>query len=178
MSRIGKYFAFTMLVLFYTVSILHADLTKTEEQEINNYRLSKPKIAQFWQATKNLIAAAQNDPTLFDQRIAKKESNTLADVVEATNSLPAAKKAIEDAGMTAKEYWTFQMALLYAASGHMAVKAGGSLPQGFSKENAEFYGANEAEFMKMDKDLKELQKMQESSKDAEETTDESAEEED
>ena len=161
MSRTMKCFALTIVVVLCAGSILHAsDLSKAEEKEINNYRMTMEKVGEFWQATKNLVSAVQKDPQIF-QEYEKREGagNSLAAIIDATNQIPPAKKAIEDAGMTAKEYWTFQMAMVYAAAGHMAVKAGGTLPPEFSKANVDFYRANEAEWMKMGEDLKKLQEV-------------------
>jgi hypothetical protein len=165
-------FTIVLLAMLGSMPLSHADLSKTEEREINAYRLTKSKIAQFSQATKNLLAAYEKDPKMFE-RPAVKTSNSLADMVQATNDIPAAKKAIEEAGMTAKEYWTFQLALLYAGTGNMVLKSGGQLPEGYSKENVEFYRLNEAEFMKLDADLKALQRL--SSKSSDETEEETVE---
>lgn len=171
MKRITS-FTIVLIAILGSMSLSHADLSKTEEREINAYRLTKSKIAQFSQATKNLLAAYEKDPKMFE-RPAVKTSNSLADMVQATNDIPAAKKAIEDAGMTAKEYWTFQLALVYAGTGNMVLKSGGQLPEGYSKENVEFYRLNEAEFMKLDADLKALQRL--SSKSSDETEEETVE---
>ena len=113
---------------------------------------------KFGQATKNLLQAFEKNPRLFDNPAGSKEEKTITGMINVTNSIPAAKKAIQDAGMTARDYWMFQMAMLYAGTGNMVLKSGGQLPEGYSKENVDFYRANEAEFMKLDRDLKAIQK--------------------
>ncbi len=55
----------------------------------------------------------------------------------------------------------------------MVLKSGGQLPEGYSRENVEFYRLNEAEFMKLDADLKALQRL--SSKSSDETEEETVE---
>ena len=153
-----KRFVLAIAILFCSTAFIFADLSKDEEREINAYRLTKAKITQFGQATKNLLQAFEKNPKLFDTPAAAKQEKTLANMIEVTNSIPAAKKAIEDAGLTARDYWMFQMAMVYAGTGNMVLKSGGQLPEGFSKENVEFYRANEAEFMKLDADIKAIQK--------------------
>lgn len=168
-----------MIVLALIVSstaLVFADISKDEEREINAYRLTKAKIAQFGQATKNLLQAFEKNPKLFDNPAGAKEEKTITGMINVTNSIPAAKKAIEDAGMTARDYWMFQMAMLYAGTGNMVLKSGGQLPEGYSKENVDFYRANEAEFMKLDGDLKAIQKRTSASS-RQETSEEEEEEE-
>ena len=65
MSRTMKCFVLTIVVLLCAAPVLHSqDLSKAEEKEVNDYRLSKAKITQFSQATKNLLAAAQK-PSIY-----------------------------------------------------------------------------------------------------------------
>ena len=156
-NRINR-FVLAIAIALCSVGLVFADISKDEEREINAYRLTKAKIAQFGQATKNLLQAFEKNPRLFDNPAGSKEEKTITGMINVTNSIPAAKKAIEDAGMTARDYWMFQMAMLYAGTGNMVLKSGGQLPDGYSKENVDFYRANEAEFMKLDRDLKEIQK--------------------
>jgi hypothetical protein len=146
-----------ILFLIGTASLIAADVSKEEEREINAYRLTRPKMAQFGKATKNLIAAIEKNPKLFDQPSGTKKQNRIEDLVNLTNQIPEAKQAIEAGGMTAKEYWTFQMAMVYASTGDIVLKSGGQLPAGYSRENVEFYRANETEFIKLGEDLKTLQ---------------------
>jgi hypothetical protein len=181
MFKKTKQIMVAVLILFSSATLLRADLSKDDEREANAYRLTKPKIAQFVQATRNLKAAFDQNPKMFDAPAGtEKKQNSMADMINATDRIPAAKKAIEDAGMTSKEYWTFQMAMLYAGTGAMVLKSGSQLPEGFSKENVEFYRANEAEFMKLGEELKSLYKPKAGSAEDEENEEEppAAEEED
>lgn len=151
-----------MFITAFAAIDVRADLSKSDEQEINNYRLTEKNIEKFSQATKNLLTATQKNPKMFEEgpeAPEQKSEETLSGIVEAFDKIPDAKKAIQDAGMTTRDYWMFSLAMVYAATGNLVLKSGQKLPEGFSRENVEFYQANEAKFMALDKDLKAFQEL-------------------
>jgi hypothetical protein len=149
----GSFIAVVLLICF--TSICRADFPPSEVQEINKFRLAEKNLAQFKQATKNLLAAAEQNQDLFDKQ-EEIQSETIAAYVEATDKIAPAKKAIQDAAMTTRDYWLFEFASIYAASGQLMMKAGQKLPEGYSKENVDFYAAHQAEFGKLQSDMKKL----------------------
>ena len=162
MLHLKKFALGLLAVLFVSLAVpVCADLSKEDEREVNNYQLTEKKLGQFAQATKNLITAFEKNPEAFDNLNVPKETEAagLTEAGELFDKIPPIKKAINDAGMTSREYWVFSISMVYAGTGHMVLKSGGKLPEGFSKANVDFYHTHEAAFMALDADLKKFQKL-------------------
>ncbi len=168
-----------VILIVSTGSYLQAtDFTESDELEINKFRLSEQKLEQFAKATKNLVSALQKNPGLPSEfsRI-RGEEESLASVIRSFDSITDAKKAVEQSGMTTRDYVLFQFATLYGASGHLILKAGGTLPSGYSKENVDFYRTHESEFMKLKPDFEVLEKLTDSDSDEDDEDEEDEEDE-
>ncbi len=169
-----------VLCIVFSATRVLADFSKADEREVNQYQLTEKKLDQFAQANKNLIEAFQKDPGL-SSRISKteagiKKEKDLTATAELFDKWPEVKKAIADAGMTTREYWVFQMAMIYGATGYMAQKAGGKAPESFSLKNIEFYKTHETKFMALQNDLKMLGQLMEPNSEEEELEEEEEEE--
>jgi hypothetical protein len=153
--------AIIFLFVILSVPKVSADLSKTDEREVNGYQLTEKKLEQFGKATKSLVALAQKNVKIWPKppEITDAESGSLTKLAEEFNKIPGVKKAVEDAGMTSREYWVFHLAMIYASTGHIILKSGGKLPHGYSRTNTEFYGKHEPAFMAVDKELKLLQEL-------------------
>ena len=117
--------------------------------EISHYVLTEAGLAKFSAASTNLsklgkssLTAGCNDdedsPASLDKFVAK---------IDAT---PAAKAAIQGAGMTTREYVVFSMALFQAGFAAWGMEQpGGKLPPGVSKANVDFYKSHQAAIDKL-----------------------------
>lgn len=154
----------TLVILFFVILAapqVSAELSKADEREVNNYQLTEKKLEQFGKATKSLVALAQKNVKIWQKppEITKAEDGALSKLAEEFDKIPGVKKAVQDAGMTSREYWVFHLAMIYGSTGHIILKSGGKLPNGYSKTNTEFYGKHEPAFIAVDKDLKLLQEL-------------------
>jgi hypothetical protein len=152
---------FASLFVSIVVPQVNADLSKTDEREVNNYPLTEKKLEQFGKATKTLIVLARKNVKIWQQppQITDEAGGSLTKLAQDFDKIPGVKKAVEDAGMTSREYWVFHLAMIYGSTGHMILKSGGKLPEGYSRANIEFFGKHESAFMAVDKELKVLQEL-------------------
>lgn len=113
-----------------------------DTQEVNRYVLTESGLAKYTQASQKLAAvpgACVKDDD--DSEGAK----TIDDVVAKLNSVPAAKAAIQSAGMTAREYVVFSFSMFQTGMAAWATsQPGGKLPPGVSQANVNFYKQHEA----------------------------------
>jgi hypothetical protein len=164
MLRSEVFIVGAVLILFFVILAVPqvtAELSKADEREVNNYQLTEKKVEQFGKATKSLLALAQKNVKIWPKpsEITDAESGSLTKLAEEFDKIPGVKKAVGDAGMTSREYWVFHLAMIYGSTGHIILKSGGKLPNGYSKTNTEFYGKHEAAFIAVEKDLKLLQEL-------------------
>ena len=159
MFVVGAALIFCFVIL--SVPQVSAELSKADEREVNGYQLTEKKLEQFGKATKSLVALAQKKVKIWQKppAITDTEGGSLTKLAEEFDKIPGVKKAVEDAGITSREYWVFHLAMIYASTGHIVLKSGGKLPKGYSKSNTEFYGKHERAFNAVDQDLKLLQEL-------------------
>jgi hypothetical protein len=127
-------------------------------QAISAYTFTLPKYKQLMTAMINLGKAAQQNPSMAD---ALEDSGNLSldQMVARYSAVPAAKKAIVDAGLTPREYAVAQMAMIQAGMSYGIMKQYKLSPDsvskttGVSKANLEFFRANEAEIERMGKEM-------------------------
>jgi len=180
MGKTNYFFTFYFALIFSVgaLSVASADISEKDVQEINQYRLTGKAMGQFGQSTKNLIELSQTKPDIFkDARKNKIAEEDFAGLIDAYEKIPGVKNAIEKSGMSVHDYVYFEFAMVYGETGNLVLKSGGTLPEGFSKENVAFYRSHEADFKKLVADLKTFGdfakgKSSDSSEDDEETDDE------
>ena len=165
------------ILVIWAVTVLHADISEADVREINQYRLTEKALGQFGHATKSLIELAHTKPDVFET-VKKKTTNNedVAGLVEYYTKSPDVSRAIQSSGMTVHDYVYFEFALIYAATGNVVLKAGGKLPDGFSKVNVEFFRTHEPDFKKLDQDMKTLGRLLEGNSISSEEEDESDDE--
>lgn len=162
MKERRSWFLIVVLLSIATVCFAPAvmsDSPHSDEKEINQYRLTDQKLAQFAEATKNLVLVVEKNPQLkeeWEDLGDTDDPESLSEIVAEFDQSPEAKKAVQDAGMTTREYATFEFAMLYAATADFLQKSGATVPAEYSRENMEFYRTHQADFMKLEKDLKAL----------------------
>jgi len=113
-----------------------------DTQEVQAYVLTDAGLAKYTQATQNLAALPSDSSACDDD---DDGSQSLNSMTAKLNAKPAARAAIQSAGMTTREYVVFSWSLMQNGLAAWAVsQPGGKLPAGVSKANVDFYNKNEA----------------------------------
>ena len=139
------------------------------------YRLTDAKLGQFMKATRAVYALSK-DPALQAQAEALEaqggddDAETIAEIAAKMERLPAFRNAVSSAGMTMRDYVTFQLAFFQAAFAQAMLdqypdKA--KLPAGISQANVDFVRSHKAQ---LDQLTAEMKKMQEDSEPTEPPT--------
>jgi hypothetical protein len=111
-----------------------ADLPDADTREIQSYVLTEEGLARYMRATRGLkgidIAACDEGPDVA----------SIADAVARIDAVPAAKAAVNSAGMTSRQYVVFAFALIETGFAAYSLDApGGRLPPGVNRANVEFF---------------------------------------
>jgi hypothetical protein len=123
-------------------------------KELAEYRLAAPVFRQFVHASGLVVAAMSDDPRLRADPLFTRDVAVLDDAVAAAAALEARLKlepryvsALRIAGLSAREYTRFALALFGARLAHGFVQAGllPAVPTGAPADNVAFVAANEAE---------------------------------
>ena len=121
---------------------------------ISGYTLTLPKYKQMMSAMLNLGKAAQQNPGI-SAALENSADATLDQMIARLNAVPAARKAIADAGLGTREFALIEMASLQAGMAYGLTKQLHLTPDsvarttGVSKANLEFFRTNEAELERM-----------------------------
>ena len=112
-------------------------------QAIASYQLTLPRLRTLVQAGKNIAALQTRRPDLRDSmRIPTMDPNLL---YQKLNSIPAARDAVNRAGITPREYALATSALIQATMVN-EMRRRGQAPEGtFNEANVKFVAENEAE---------------------------------
>jgi cytochrome c-type biogenesis protein CcmH/NrfG len=128
-----------------------------DETELQQYRLTMPKIRQMAAATLAFAKEMEQDPALAAKikHSDDPEPKTLADFAARINKEPRLAAAITAAGLTPREYATlvlcyFPTMFAYALKKQGAIK---ELPKNILSENLALIEANEAELTRINKEL-------------------------
>lgn len=114
---------------------------------INQYQLTMPRLRQLVQAGKNIAALQARRPELRDSmRIATMDPNAL---YERLNAVPAAREAVNQAGISPRDYALATAALIQAAMVHEMRRAGQQPPAAVNEGNVRFVSENWEEIQSM-----------------------------
>lgn len=125
---------------------------------ISAYTLTMPKYKQLLAAMVSLGKAAQHDLKMATA-LDGVGNLSLDQMVARLNTVPPAKRAIADAGLTPREYAVAQGAMLQGGMSYGIMKQYKLSPDsvskttGVSKANLEFFRVNEAEIERLGKEL-------------------------
>ena len=123
-----------------------------------NYRLTRPNLDKFIQATNALKELEDEDIDIEDRlNMDDPEDIDLGEIAAAFDSEPRIKNAINSAGMTSRDYVTFLFSMMQAMFGSMMVQMGGEealagMESGVLKDNIRFFTENQAAFEALDDD--------------------------
>jgi hypothetical protein len=125
-----------------------------DTQEISRYALTEAGLAKYSAATQHLNKLGNSDPSRCEDKDDESPSS-LDQFVAKIDAKPAAKAAIQSAGMTTREYMVFSMSLFQTGLAAWALEQpGGKLPPGVSKANVDFYKAHKATIDKLGAEMK------------------------
>ena len=134
-----------------TIALLLPGIAVAEDrdtQEIQKYVLTDAGLAKYTAATQKLAALPPDAAACED---GDDDSQSIDGAAAKLNASPAAKAAIQSAGLTPREYVVFSFSLLHTGLGAWAAdQAGGKLPPGTSKANVDFYKKHEADLKKLE----------------------------
>jgi hypothetical protein len=120
-----------------------------DTQEISRYVLTEAGLAKYSAATNNLSKLGKSVQSGCDDKDDESPSS-LDKFVAKVDANPAAKAAIQSAGMTTREYMVFSMSLLQTGIAAWGLEQpGGKLPPSVSKANVDFYKAHKAAIEKL-----------------------------
>jgi hypothetical protein len=103
--------------------------------------LSEAALAKYTRASANLGGLSKQVASNCDDT---ESAGSLDESVARINAVPGAQAAIQSAGMTTREYFVFTWSLFQSGMAAWALdQPGGTLPQGVSKANIDFYRAHE-----------------------------------
>lgn len=109
-------------------------------QEINRYVLTDAALTKYARALENLRPLAGQIASCDEET-----DGSIAGMTAGIDRVPAAKAAIQSAGLTTREYVVFVLAVFQAGMATWALEQpGGKLPPGVSQSNVDFYKANRA----------------------------------
>jgi hypothetical protein len=118
------------------------------------YRLTMPVFERFVRASRHVADATARDARLAADPPFSREVTVLGDIAEVAPALearfirePLLAAALADAGISARDYTTFALALVGARLAHGFVKSGAMrfVPPGTASDNVAFITANEAD---------------------------------
>ena len=128
-----------------------------EVRELSRYQLTMAKIRQLAAAQENMERFAQQHPELArgaDTASSDLSDLSLDDIEAQVERFPAGRKAVEDAGLSAREYALITVALFQASLGQILVQQGAN-PDSVAREggihpsNLRFVKEHEAELAKL-----------------------------
>jgi hypothetical protein len=147
-QRLFRSALFAVAVAAVLLSATAQDFADADTREVAAYTLTEAALTKYKQATANLGAIAERIACQDDDDDGEQ---SIAALVARIDGMPAAKAAIQSAGMTSREYIVFTFSLLTnALAGWAADQPGGQLPPGTSKANVDFLRAHEAELQALD----------------------------
>ena len=145
MSRFHRLLGALSIALFLPALAAAQD---RDAQEVQKYVLTDAGLAKYSQATREMVMLPGEETGACEDD--DSDSQSIDQAAARLDSFPAAKNAIQSAGMSTREYIVFSFALLQTG---LAVwggeQAGGKLPPGISQANVDFYQRNDVQLKKL-----------------------------
>ena len=143
------------VLLFIALTGSSATLQSTfTVEELAQYRLSQPVFRQFEHASRLIVSAISDHPKLNDRPLFTREvllegdaPIVAAELATRLSSEPSFAAALREAGISAREYARFALALFAARLAHGFVSSGAMrrVPPGPATDNVSFIDAHLAE---------------------------------
>jgi hypothetical protein len=152
----------TLLLLCSSPTFAQAARRKAADdpdmKELASYTLTMDGLNKVDAANKAMIAAIKKDPSLKpkDDDDSTGDAKTLTDMEKKINGMPVMAAALKQAGMSARDYAKFMMAMMQASFAEMAkqmsAKAGKPFqtPEGVNPANITFVEQHQADLKKLE----------------------------
>lgn len=152
-TRVRRFRAPLLIGSCATLLIVSGEVTRAADdrdtQEISHYALTEAGLAKYSTATQNLSRLGKSGQLNCDDE--SESPSSLDKFVAKIDATPAAKAALQSAGMSSREYVVFSMSLLQNGLALWATEQpGGKLPPNVSKANVDFVRAHKAAIEKLD----------------------------
>jgi hypothetical protein len=126
-----------------------------DSKEIGSYVLTEAGLARYTQAVRNLGPLAKKMSGACDADDDSENAQSLNDLAARFEATPGIAAALQSAGMTPREYLVFTFSLFQNGIAAWALdQPGGTLPEGTSMANVEFYRAHRAAIQKLGSETK------------------------
>lgn len=127
---------------------------------VRQYRLTMPLMQQYVRAVRNLHQLERTDPELRRrlEAMGDHEERSMAEVTSLIEGEPQFRRAIEDAGLTVRDYMLISLAFMQSMMAHEFQRQGyiQELPPEVSPENVAFIRDNEQELQPLIEELNRL----------------------
>jgi hypothetical protein len=130
----------------------------SDTRELSRYRLTTADLRKLGVAYQNLKRIAQQHPNLAEGEEEGQSGGSLDEIAAEIERVPQMRKAIEDAGLSAREYAVVSLALMQASAANMLVQQGAK-PDSIAREigthpdNVRFAKEHEAEVARLQRAL-------------------------
>jgi len=119
----------------------------SDTQELSRYVMTDAALTKYMSAVQRLRPVAEQISACGDEE----SGDSIGDVAARIDRSPAARSAIQSAGLTTREYVVFTFAMFQTGLAAWAMEQpGGKLPPGVSKANVDFYNAHRAKIDAME----------------------------
>lgn len=137
-----------LLVLVLALAVPAFSLAQdSDTQELSRYVMTDAALTKYMNAVQKLRPVAEQISACGDEESAE----SISDVAARIDRSPAARSAIQSAGLTTREYVVFTFAMLQTGLAAWAMEQpGGKLPPGVSNANVDFYQAHRAKIDAME----------------------------
>jgi hypothetical protein len=145
------------------------DAPTRDDKEIYNYRLTVDKARAVAKANDEMLALLKADPAFAasvkkltdaqEQAQEEGKSDSLSDIEAVIAQEPKLTKAIQNAGLSPREYVRAELALIAGTMGAAIKKAGAEVPKEFNPEHIAFAEKNSAELTQILATLDQINKL-------------------
>jgi hypothetical protein len=131
------------MILILTLALPALAMAQDQDtQEVNRYVLTAAALAKYANAVERLRPLSSQIANCDDEGDG---GGSISEMAARIDRVPAAKAAIQSAGLTTREYVVFGFAAFQTGMAVWALEQpGGRLPPGTSQANVAFYKANRA----------------------------------
>lgn len=118
------------------------EFSESDTREIASYVLNAASLDKYAKASRNLGEITEQLPGNCDD---EEDAQSLDELGARLDAIPDVRSAIESAGMTSREYVVFTFSLFQnGMAAWVLSQPGGTLPEGTSMANVDFYRQHEA----------------------------------
>jgi hypothetical protein len=120
------------------------------EAALASYTLSMERLEGWRRASQNLQRLGEEDPALAETwQSENADTGSINDMIRRMEAEPRVRRAVEDAGISVRDYVLTTFAIVQAMFAQAAVEAGQPMPEGVNPANVAFVREHQAEIQAM-----------------------------